>query len=85
MSFVYFVQAAEWVAVYLILQAGIRALTEDGHLLADKAVPVPLPCKMSANILKYGHLRITSDYAVDRVAAILAVAPNGENYWTMPD
>lgn len=45
----------------------------------------PLLYKMRANILKRGLLRITSDFAVDLVAVIIAFARSGEIDWTAPD
>lgn len=65
--------------------AHLRALTEDGRLRALAGVLAPLPCKMTANILKRGLLYITRDITVDLVQTSLAFAPVGDTDRVAPD
>lgn len=69
----------------LVLLAYLRASTDDGCIRANDKVVVSLPCKMRANSLKRWLSRITRDFVVDLVAAILAFASTGEIDRTLPD
>lgn len=84
-SFVCFIQFAEYGAASLLLPAHHRALTKDDCLCANEWALAPLSYEMRANILERKLLPMTSNCAVDSVAAILALAFAGENDWATPD
>lgn len=73
-----FIQVAEYGASNLFLPAHLLALAEDGRARATTRVLSPLLCEMEADLLERGVLSVSSNCAVDPVAAFLAFARVGE-------
>lgn len=76
--FVCFIQAAKYGAANLLPPAPLRALITNGGVRENKEVFAPLLFEMEETIFKDGLLRIISDYAVERVAVLLAFARASE-------
>lgn len=85
MSFVCFIQAAEYGIANLFLSSHLRVSIGDVWLPANKGVFVSLPCEMRAYIFKRGLLRMSRSCTMDLLAAILAVARAGVINWAVPD
>lgn len=73
MSYICFIQAAEYRAAALFLPAPLWTLAEVGRVRADEGLHTPLFCEKKASIFKRRLLRIISGCAVDPAAAVLAL------------
>lgn len=85
LSLVCFIQAAAYEMNDPFLPFCLQALTDDRRLRANEGVIVLLPQEMTANILRRGLLRISSNCTVNSVAANLAFARAGKIDWNMRD